>query len=107
MRNRRPPRWRCADRPDLKAIRTTAIRSGDHYVINGNKTFISNGLNCDLVVVVAKTDPQAGSRGVSAARPPYVFSSTAFTRRNASIDSASILARSTRESTMAASRFGM
>ena len=38
---------------DLKAIRTTARREGDEYVINGAKTFISNGLNCDLVVVVA------------------------------------------------------
>jgi acyl-CoA dehydrogenase len=50
---------------DLKAIRTTAIRNGDHYVVNGSKTFISNGLNCDLVVLVCKTDPEAGSRGVS------------------------------------------
>ncbi len=50
---------------DLKAIRTTARREGDEYVINGAKTFISNGLNCDLVVVVAKTDPEAGGKGVS------------------------------------------
>ena len=50
---------------DLKAIRTTAVRDGDEYVINGSKTFISSGLNCDLVVVVAKTDPQAGAKGVS------------------------------------------
>jgi acyl-CoA dehydrogenase len=50
---------------DLKAIRTTAIRNGDHYLVNGSKTFISNGLNCDLVVLVCKTDPQAGSKGVS------------------------------------------
>jgi acyl-CoA dehydrogenase len=50
---------------DLKAIRTTAIRNGDHYLVNGSKTFISNGLNCDLVVLVCKTDPEAGSRGVS------------------------------------------
>ena len=50
---------------DLKAIRTTARRDGDHYVIDGAKTFISNGLNCDLVVVVAKTDPEAGAKGVS------------------------------------------
>jgi acyl-CoA dehydrogenase len=50
---------------DLKAIRTTAIRNGDHYLLNGSKTFISNGLNCDLVVVVCKTDPNAGSKGVS------------------------------------------
>ena len=50
---------------DLKAIRTTARREGDHYVINGAKTFISNGLNCDLVVVVAKTQPDLGAKGVS------------------------------------------
>lgn len=50
---------------DLKAIRTTARREGDEYVINGAKTFISNGLNCDLVVVVAKTDPELGAKGVS------------------------------------------
>lgn len=50
---------------DLKAVRTTAIRDGDDYVINGSKTFISNGLTCDLIIMVCKTDPAAGSRGVS------------------------------------------
>ena len=50
---------------DLKAIRTTAVRQGDQYVVNGAKTFISSGLNSDLVVVVAKTDPAAGAKGVS------------------------------------------
>ena len=51
---------------DLKGIRTTARREGDEYVINGAKTFISNGLLSDLVVVVAKTDPQAtGSKAMS------------------------------------------
>ena len=50
---------------DLKAVRTTAVLQGGEYVINGSKTFISNGLNCDLVVVVAKTDPAAGAKGVS------------------------------------------
>lgn len=50
---------------DLKAIRTTARREGDEYVIDGAKTFISNGLNCDLVVVVAKTRPELGGKGVS------------------------------------------
>ncbi|MEK7438945.1 MAG: acyl-CoA dehydrogenase family protein, partial [Pseudomonadota bacterium] len=50
---------------DLKAIRTTAVKDGEEYVINGSKTFISNGLNCDLIVVVAKTDPAAGAKGVS------------------------------------------
>lgn len=50
---------------DLQAVRTTAVRDGDHYVINGSKTFISNGTHCDLVVIVAKTDPSQGAAGVS------------------------------------------
>jgi len=50
---------------DLQAVRTTAIRDGDEYVINGSKTFISNGFLCDLVIVVAKTDPGEGASGVS------------------------------------------
>lgn len=50
---------------DLQGIRTTAIKDGDHYVLNGAKTFISNGILADLVIVVAKTDPSAGSKGVS------------------------------------------
>ncbi|MEJ8847559.1 acyl-CoA dehydrogenase family protein [Variovorax rhizosphaerae] len=50
---------------DLKSIRTTAVRDGDEYIINGSKTFISNGLNCDMVLVACKTDPKAGSKGVS------------------------------------------
>ncbi|WP_433499570.1 acyl-CoA dehydrogenase family protein [Sphaerimonospora sp. CA-214678] len=50
---------------DLQGIRTTAIREGDHYVVNGQKTFITNGINSDLVVVVAKTDPAAGARGTT------------------------------------------
>ncbi len=50
---------------DLAGIRTTAVRDGDHYVVNGQKTFITNGINSDLVVVVAKTDPAARHRGIS------------------------------------------
>jgi acyl-CoA dehydrogenase len=50
---------------DVKAMRTSAIRNGDHYVLNGSKTFISNGFLCDYVVVVCKTDPTAGAKGVS------------------------------------------
>jgi acyl-CoA dehydrogenase len=50
---------------DLQAIRTTARRDGDHYVINGQKTFISNGLHGSLIVVAAKTDVSAGAKGVS------------------------------------------
>lgn len=50
---------------DLKAIRTQARRDGDSYIINGSKIFISNGQNCDLIVLAAKTDPSAGAKGVS------------------------------------------
>ncbi|MDH4610447.1 acyl-CoA dehydrogenase family protein [Pseudomonas sp. BN102] len=50
---------------DLKAARTTAVRDGDEYVINGSKTFISNGLNCDMIVLACKTDPAAGAKGIS------------------------------------------
>ena len=50
---------------DLAAIQTTAIRDGDEYVLNGSKTFISNGQICDLVVVAAKTDPDETHAGVS------------------------------------------
>ncbi|GGO68037.1 acyl-CoA dehydrogenase family protein [Nonomuraea cavernae] len=50
---------------DLQGIRTTAVREGDHYLVNGQKTFITNGINSDLVVVVAKTDPDAGARGTT------------------------------------------
>jgi alkylation response protein AidB-like acyl-CoA dehydrogenase len=50
---------------DLQGIRTTAIRDGDHYILNGQKTFISNGILADLVLVVAKTDPAAGYQGIS------------------------------------------
>lgn len=48
---------------DLQAIRTTAVKEGDCYVLNGQKTFISNGISADLVIVVCKTDPGA--------EPPY------------------------------------
>ena len=50
---------------DLQAIRTSAVADGDEYVLNGSKTFISNGFLCDLVFVVAKTDPTEGAAGVS------------------------------------------
>src|SRR5437763_3032660 len=50
---------------DLKGIRTTAARTAEGYRLNGSKTFISNGYLADLIVVVAKTDPQAGSKGIS------------------------------------------
>jgi alkylation response protein AidB-like acyl-CoA dehydrogenase len=50
---------------DLAAVRTSAVRNGDGYVLNGQKTFITNGLLSDLVIVVAKTDPSAGRKGIS------------------------------------------
>lgn len=50
---------------DLKNLRTTAVRDGDEYVINGQKTFITNGQNCDFVLVACTTDPSAGGRGIS------------------------------------------
>ena len=64
---------------DLAAIKTTAVRDGDDYVINGAKTFISNGQLCDLVIVAAKTDPDPANahKGISlivveATRPGFV-----------------------------------
>jgi alkylation response protein AidB-like acyl-CoA dehydrogenase len=50
---------------DLRGVRATAVRDGAHYVLNGAKTFISNGILSDLVIVVARTDPEAGTRGMS------------------------------------------
>jgi acyl-CoA dehydrogenase len=51
---------------DVAAIRTRAVRDGDHYVINGSKLFITNGVHADLLFVAAKSDPSAkGSRGIS------------------------------------------
>ncbi|MGB1907979.1 MAG: acyl-CoA dehydrogenase family protein, partial [Spongiibacter sp.] len=50
---------------DLQGIKTTAVKDGDDYIINGSKTFITNGQLSDLVIVVAKTDPSAGAKGVS------------------------------------------
>jgi acyl-CoA dehydrogenase len=50
---------------DLQGIRTRARRDGDDYVVSGQKTFITNGQLADLIIVVAKTDPDAGSKGIS------------------------------------------
>jgi acyl-CoA dehydrogenase len=50
---------------DLQGIKTTAVRQDDHYLVNGSKTFITNGWHCDLVIVVAKTDPDKGAKGTS------------------------------------------
>jgi long-chain-acyl-CoA dehydrogenase len=50
---------------DLQAVRTTARRDGDHYVIDGAKTFITNGQTANLIVVVCRTGPEAGAKGIS------------------------------------------
>jgi citronellyl-CoA dehydrogenase len=50
---------------DVAGIRTTAIRDGDEYVVNGSKTFITNGPRADFIVLVAKTDPDAGHDGIT------------------------------------------
>jgi acyl-CoA dehydrogenase len=50
---------------DLQSVKTGAVRKGDKYIVNGSKTFITNGWNCDLVIVVAKTDPAKGAKGTS------------------------------------------
>jgi acyl-CoA dehydrogenase len=50
---------------DLQAVKCRAVREGDEYVLNGAKTFISNGLHAGLVGVVAKTDPAKGAKGIS------------------------------------------
>ena len=50
---------------DLKSVLTTARREGDHYILNGSKTFITNGINSEIVIVVAKTNPELGAKGVS------------------------------------------
>ncbi|MCK4509288.1 MAG: acyl-CoA dehydrogenase family protein, partial [Desulfuromonadales bacterium] len=51
---------------DVVSMRLHAKKNGDHYVMNGNKTWITNGPDADVLVVYAKTDPEAGSRGISA-----------------------------------------
>mgnify|MGYP001942910781 CR=1 FL=1 len=48
---------------DLKGIRSTAIKQGDHYILNGSKIFITNGIMCDFAVTAVKTNPELGSKG--------------------------------------------
>ncbi len=50
---------------DLQGIKTTAVKQGDHYLVNGSKTFITNGYMSDMAIVVVKTDPAAGAKGTS------------------------------------------
>ena len=68
---------------DLKAVRTSAIRQGDSYVVNGSKTYITNGQNADLVLVVAKTNPERGAKGISIV---LVESSAAGFKRGRNLD---------------------
>ena len=49
---------------DLQSVKTTALQDGNHYVINGQKTFITNGQTANFIIVVCKTDPGEGARGV-------------------------------------------
>jgi alkylation response protein AidB-like acyl-CoA dehydrogenase len=61
---------------DLKELRTRADRDGDDYIINGQKTYISNGQNCDFILLACKTDKNAGAKGISillteASRPGF------------------------------------
>lgn len=53
---------------DLQGIKTRAVKDGDHYILNGSKTFITNGINADLVIVVAQTNPEKGAQGFLASR---------------------------------------
>lgn len=50
---------------DLQAVKTRAVRDGEHYVVNGSKTFITNGYNANLIVLVCKTDPKERAKGIS------------------------------------------
>jgi acyl-CoA dehydrogenase len=50
---------------DLKALRTTAVDKGDHYLVNGQKTFITNGFMCDMAIVAVKTNPNTEEEGVT------------------------------------------
>jgi len=50
---------------DVAGMRTTAIKNGDSYILNGSKTFITNGVYCDYMIVAAKTNPSAGNKGIS------------------------------------------
>jgi alkylation response protein AidB-like acyl-CoA dehydrogenase len=50
---------------DVAGMRTTAVKEGDNYIINGSKTFITNGVFCDYMIVAAKTNPELGNKGIS------------------------------------------
>ena len=50
---------------DVAGMRTTAVKNGDHYIINGSKTFITNGVYSDYLIIAAKTNPELGNKGIS------------------------------------------
>ncbi|NNK60294.1 MAG: acyl-CoA dehydrogenase, partial [Flavobacteriaceae bacterium] len=50
---------------DVAGMRSTAVKQGDYYILNGSKTFITNGVYCDYMVVAAKTNPELGNKGIS------------------------------------------
>ena len=50
---------------DLAALKTTAVRDGDGWMLNGSKTFITNGYSADLIVVAARTSPEKGAKGIT------------------------------------------
>ncbi len=50
---------------DVAGMRTTAIKNGDHYIVNGSKTFITNGVYSDYLIIAAKTNPELGNKGIS------------------------------------------
>ena len=79
---------------DLQSVRTTAKRDGDHYVINGAKTFITNGQNANLVIVVCKTDAAQGAKGVSLI---VVETEAAGFRRGRQLDKVGLKAQDTSE----------
>ncbi|WP_091448158.1 acyl-CoA dehydrogenase family protein [Actinokineospora iranica] len=79
---------------DLQNIKTRAIRDGDEYVVNGSKTFITNGGQCDFVIVVAKTDPTKGAEGTSLI---IVESERAGFRRGRVLDKIGLKAQDTAE----------
>ena len=79
---------------DLKAIRTTTVRDGASYVVNGAKTFITHAILCDLVIVVAKTDPSRGAKGVSLL---LVEATTPGVRKGRNLDKIGLKAQDTGE----------
>jgi len=79
---------------DLQGVRTTARRDGDRLVLNGSKTFITNGFMSDLVIVVAKTDPKAGAKGTSLV---LVEAETAGFRKGRNLEKLGLKAQDTAE----------